>query len=376
MRFFQAAAKPAVIALLALALFVPVNMIQGLIAERQQRRDVAVASIAAGWGGRQTLAGPYLAVPYERTRVHIVQETIDGKPRERRTEHTESLLLRIPAEAVLCPRCGYDYRKRKKTARTYEPIARTWEANYTLQSRVISLTLIHGTALVLGVAGTVLAGDGLGGYLVSWFIAGVALAFLMGTFDRIDLTRDTRGRVRVAVTRRVAFFPLPPQVIEVRGFSEVVSGQTASAGFWEWLIFLFLLPGLIPAFVFMNKGSYARLPEAARAPIDKYSGTPFFRRLGQVTDRQNREGHEIARAMPGQTITAIDPAEQQRWRRVVAPVVDGWVAATKDGAKILAAFRADQNVASLFDRALLRRVQENLTRLSCGEEADSDRSTC
>ena len=61
-----AAAKPAVIALLALALFVPVNMIRGLIAEREARRDEAVAGIAHGWGARQTLAGPYLAVPYER----------------------------------------------------------------------------------------------------------------------------------------------------------------------------------------------------------------------------------------------------------------------------------------------------------------------
>ena len=45
---FAAAAKPAVIALLALALFVPVTMIQGLIAERQARRDEAVAGIAQG----------------------------------------------------------------------------------------------------------------------------------------------------------------------------------------------------------------------------------------------------------------------------------------------------------------------------------------
>ncbi len=49
-------AKPAVIALLALALFVPVTMIQGLIAEREARRDEAVAGIAHGWGARQTLA--------------------------------------------------------------------------------------------------------------------------------------------------------------------------------------------------------------------------------------------------------------------------------------------------------------------------------
>jgi hypothetical protein len=71
----------------------------------------------------------------------------------------------------------------------------------------------------------------------------------MGTFDRIELTRDTRGRVRVTTTRRIAFFPLAPQVTQVRGFSEIVSGKTASAGFWEWFIFLTLLPGLLPAFV-------------------------------------------------------------------------------------------------------------------------------
>jgi inner membrane protein len=97
---FAAAAKPAVIALLALALFVPVAMIQGLIAERQARRDEALAGIAQGWGMRQTLAGPYLMVPYERTRIDVVLETIDGKPRERRTERTDSLTVRLPADSV------------------------------------------------------------------------------------------------------------------------------------------------------------------------------------------------------------------------------------------------------------------------------------
>ena len=92
--------KPALVAGLALALYVPVTMIQGLVFERQARRNEAVANIAAGWGQRQTLAGPYLVVPYERTRVSIVQETIDGRPRERRSEHTESLILRLPADDV------------------------------------------------------------------------------------------------------------------------------------------------------------------------------------------------------------------------------------------------------------------------------------
>jgi len=100
MKTAAAAAKPGIIVLLALALFVPVTMIQGLIAERQARRDEVVAGIAQGWGAHQTLAGPYLAVPYERTRTDVVRETIDGKPRERRVERTESQVLRLPAQSV------------------------------------------------------------------------------------------------------------------------------------------------------------------------------------------------------------------------------------------------------------------------------------
>ncbi len=95
-----ALAKPALIGLLALVLFVPVGMIQGLVFERMARSQAAVAGIAEGWGKRQTVAGPYLYVPYERTRTEVVHETIDGKLRERRTEHTESLALRLPADAV------------------------------------------------------------------------------------------------------------------------------------------------------------------------------------------------------------------------------------------------------------------------------------
>ena len=48
---------------LALALLVPVAMIRDLIGERQARRNDAVHGIAEGWGRRQALIGPILAVP-------------------------------------------------------------------------------------------------------------------------------------------------------------------------------------------------------------------------------------------------------------------------------------------------------------------------
>jgi len=95
-----ATAKTIVIGLLALVLLVPVLMIRGLVAERQERRNEAVTGIAEGWGKRQSVAGPYLAVPYERHWTEIRRETVDGKLREVRNERSESRVLRVPAASV------------------------------------------------------------------------------------------------------------------------------------------------------------------------------------------------------------------------------------------------------------------------------------
>lgn len=88
------------IALLALLLLVPVAMIRDLIAERQMRRDQALSEIALGWGRRQSVAGPYLSVPYTRKWTEVVKEIENGKPRERSTEHSESGVVRLPVDAV------------------------------------------------------------------------------------------------------------------------------------------------------------------------------------------------------------------------------------------------------------------------------------
>src|SRR5207249_848769 len=77
-----------------------VAMIRYLVAERQARRNEAVSGIAEGWGKRQTVAGPYLAIPYERHWTVVKRETVDGKLREIRTERSESQVVRLPAASV------------------------------------------------------------------------------------------------------------------------------------------------------------------------------------------------------------------------------------------------------------------------------------
>ena len=69
------------VAILVLLLLIPIGMIGGLIAERQQRQSTAVDEISSKWGGVQQIAGPYLVVPYAED---IVQSTEDGKTTVRR----------------------------------------------------------------------------------------------------------------------------------------------------------------------------------------------------------------------------------------------------------------------------------------------------
>jgi inner membrane protein len=55
-----------------LLLMIPLMWLRGLVSERTQLREQAIASIAHGWGGRQMLSGPVLAIP-------VTWTTLDGR---------------------------------------------------------------------------------------------------------------------------------------------------------------------------------------------------------------------------------------------------------------------------------------------------------
>lgn len=59
-------ARLLLIAALMMLLMIPASMIRGVVTEREMRRDEAVAGVLASWGGRQSLVGPILRVPYVR----------------------------------------------------------------------------------------------------------------------------------------------------------------------------------------------------------------------------------------------------------------------------------------------------------------------
>ena len=54
-----------IIAVLALLMLIPLSRVESLIHEREWRKQEAQDEVSANWGGRQTVVGPVISVPYE-----------------------------------------------------------------------------------------------------------------------------------------------------------------------------------------------------------------------------------------------------------------------------------------------------------------------
>lgn len=84
-----------IIAILTLILLIPTAMIDGLIAERENRRDAAVQEVSDKWGGEQTLAGAVLIIPYKF--VQLERQTDDkGKTTTKKVGETSQYIYLLP----------------------------------------------------------------------------------------------------------------------------------------------------------------------------------------------------------------------------------------------------------------------------------------
>lgn len=167
----------------------------------------------------------------------------------------------LPPGSVLCVRCGFHLKKRKKITKTYQPIERVWETNASYPTRLTVFGLCEAVFGALGLVGVFWGGAALGMFIGSFLGLTMMLAFLFGTFDRIHLRRDSRGRVELTKTWRVAFFAQSPRTIDVRGYEGIVSGQHRDVSAWEYWIFFFLfffavVPGMIWWYLAIYKVTY------------------------------------------------------------------------------------------------------------------------
>jgi TRAP-type C4-dicarboxylate transport system substrate-binding protein len=95
-----------------------------------------------------------------------------------------------------------------------------------------------------------------------------------------------------------------------------------------------------PTYYFMNKELFARLPAAARAAIDKYSGDPLNQKLAKAS-AQIQDESRTQFAARGHVVSELEPAVAAEFRKRLAPITQEWIDATPDGARVVAAYRAE-----------------------------------
>jgi TRAP-type transport system periplasmic protein len=126
--------------------------------------------------------------------------------------------------------------------------------------------------------------------------------------------------------------------------SGVVMGWTGTQTFRTYELTKYDLDvpfGNNPGGMLMNKASYARLPAKAKAAIDKHSGETYSRLMGTLSDTVEDESRAHVKKLPGHHVSTLDAKEAERWKKILAPISEEWVKRTPDGAKVLAAYRAE-----------------------------------
>src|SRR5262249_31743120 len=101
--------------------------------------------------------------------------------------------------------------------------------------------------LALAILGAVLQGEPFV-FLAPWMFYTALLAFILGTFYRIDFRRSEESNIRLARTWPLCFFTQSPVRIPVKNYQGVVTGMGTDADFWTWFMaFLLFLYAIVPA---------------------------------------------------------------------------------------------------------------------------------
>ena len=167
--------------------------------------------------------------------------------------------------------------------------------------------------------------------------------------DLRGLKFSVQSRIAASAVERLGGAPVTLAVTELypslqRGTIDVVTiGWPATSSYKVFEVgsnHLTVPIGSEITYLAMNKDSYAKLPAAGKAAVDKNIGDAFEKIIGGVLDDVDEKESRTIGAMPGQSITQLKPDEEKRWKARVEPVAEQWASATPDGAKVLAAYRA------------------------------------
>ncbi len=84
--------------------------------------------------------------------------------------------------------------------------------------------------------------------------------------------------------------------------------------------------GYSPQMIVMNRKTYDGLTAAQRAAVDKHSGLELSLKAARSYEQERDHGIDTVKKRADTRITALTPAEKEKWVASLKTVVDGWVA--------------------------------------------------
>ena len=99
--------------------------------------------------------------------------------------------------------------------------------------------------------------------------------------------------------------------------------------------------GSDPALLMINRKRYDALPAKAKAAIDKHANAGLSKIFGEKTQAQWLKSRGVVQ----DRITKLTPEQEAEWKKRMAPIAEEWSKGVPDGARVLAAFRAEVSAA-------------------------------
>jgi hypothetical protein len=246
---------------------------------------------------------PPLAVPEREILVQGTDED-DLKPY---TVHGDAPKRKCPecdrhsdARVNVCVHCGHNFVTGEKSKRTYDPVERHWESGWPLQIRLqvfAGMQVVNLCLLALSMA----SGYMLCALLVPALMIVALQAFLIGTFEKLSLSRDLKGRVRLMRAWRGAFIPQTPTNVQWREHESIIVIRTNTFSIMDWFFAIVLLGyGIVPGVLFwyfvIQRDKFAVF-------LCKDHGspeTPIFRTINEDVAKELMKAVSEATALPMQ----------------------------------------------------------------------------
>ncbi|MGH9677604.1 MAG: hypothetical protein ACRD36_10925, partial [Candidatus Acidiferrum sp.] len=187
----------------------------------------------------------------------------DGKPY--RVDVDDVLLCpgcqkQIGKGDVVCLQCGFDLRTGKKTGTVYQEMRRRWDAGLPIRQRWLIFAGLQCVAIPPMLWG--MAQEGHAFYaILCWLWLSAMAAFIIGTFDRIDLVRNSRGKVKIDKTWHICFFPWTPVRLEPGEYEGMITGQVDDVDFSDYVMMaagfgFFIVPGIMWYLFTMRRATF------------------------------------------------------------------------------------------------------------------------